>query len=383
MRVTARRWVAVVSAALVAGPLSPGTIARAEGDGRVSLDLYVFSQSDDGGDPYKAEGMNYGGARVGTQVRLSDEAALHANATVALLINDDVLPPPPTVTGLTATSASSKVVTLDAGAAVEIKPTGSGWTISPGAYYHHQYGFIGGGVDLDASRELLDGNTVLAFSYSFRLAFPKRRMWNGAYFGFDHVTTSNLLVGVTQILSPSVLVGLSGQYTRQDGLLSEPYNFLVLFDRAGDPRQLVDESLPRVRNRGQLNARLRYTPALGTSLGLDASFYADDWAILHGAFEPSVEVMVPWDIRLRVWCRLSIQRQTEYFLTTPLDVPVYGTQDSDLGSFVMLSPGLLVTFPLYAAPGELGWEMQVSGYGFWRDDDVFAVGSNLGVAALW
>lgn len=370
-------------ALVVSMTAAPQAARAAEGDSSASLDLTIFSAGDDGGDPYKAEGMDYYGLRLAARVRVSDEVHVRAAAVGALLVNDAVQPVPPTVTGVTVTSASTTTITLDATAGVDIRPQGTGATLSVGAYYHHQYGYIAGGIDLGASQELFGGDTVLNATFSLRAAWPKRRMWDGDFFGWTRQTTWNVLVGITQNLSPSVVVGLSGQLTRQEGYLSEPFNFVVLFDEAGAPRDMVDEVLPETRTRGQVNGRLRFTPQVGTSLGLDVSFYADDWGILHGAVEPSVEMLLPLDLRLRLWTRLSWQQAAKYFVDGPVEVGDYATEDSDLGSFVLLSPGVLFIIPLGASPEELSWETRIAVFGFYRTDQMFAVGSTAGVVATW
>lgn len=230
---------------LVAAVLFTGPAAADVGSGgSASLDLTMFSQGDEGGQPEKAEGLDYYGTRVAARVRVSDEVELHAAATVALLVNDDVLPPPRTVRGATVTSASTTTVTLDATTGVVVRPGGTSAALSVGLYYHHQFGYIAGGIDLGASQELFGGDTVVDAAFSVRAAWPKRRMWDGDYFGWSRQTTYNVSLGVTQNLSPSVVLGLGGQLTRQVGFLSEPFNFVVLDDLTGTPRAMVDEVTP-------------------------------------------------------------------------------------------------------------------------------------------
>lgn len=355
----------------------------ARGEGSTSLDLTVFSQGDDGGDPHKAEGLDYYGLRVASRVRVSDEVELRASVAAAVLANEDAAPAPRTVTGVTITSASSTTVTLDATAAVDVRPAGSGTTLSAGAFYHHQFGFIGGGLDLGVAQELAGGDTVLDASFSLRGAGLKLRMWDGQYLGWTYQSTYNLALSVTQTVSPSVVVAVGAQYSRHWGTLAETFNFVVLHDPTGTPRELVNEALPDERHRGQVNARVRFTPSVGTSIGLDASFYGDDWGVLHGAAEPSVETTLPWDLRLRVWGRVSWQRASRYFDDGAQEPVRYATQDPDLGNFVMLSPGVLVIVPLGASSEELSWETRVAVFGFYRTDQIYAVGSSAGVVATW
>lgn len=373
---------AVNRLALLAGLLAWNCAWAQEGKHSISLDVYAFSQGDEGGDLYRNEGFDYFAWALEMRFTLSEVFALNLVGTLGYIINEPVPELPETISNRALlTSASEELLTLDAAATLDISPPGLGWRFSPGFYYHQQHGYIVFGGDLGAVGELAGGDTVLSASYGFRHVRPVEASWEGHFPPRDRLVTHNVRVGWTQTLSPSWLLALGLQYTRQDGLLHSTLQYVTLFDSAGAPVELIDEALPRERNRFQVNARARWSPLQGLSVGLDTSLYLDDWGIVHGAVQPSVTLPVTARIRWRIWYRLSLQTGTKHHQDRPTSALEHRTQDSDLLGFSMHSPGTTVTIPIGGSP--LFWTLRVSGYGFYRDDDVYGAGGTLGVLAAW
>ncbi|MCB9727830.1 MAG: DUF3570 domain-containing protein [Deltaproteobacteria bacterium] len=368
--------------AVVALLLSAAGAGRAApaGDQHVTIDLYAFSQGDERGNPLKAEGFEYGAMRVDMKMRMTPAVAFRFNASVARLRNDDPQRVPASIENARMTAASAEILTLDSSIGLDIDPKDSPWHIRPSGYYHHQNDFVSSGGDLAVEREFAGGDTVLGVTYSFRIASPLLRRWSGRNDGRDISVANNLLLGWTQVLSPSWVLALSAQVTRQSGWLGESYNFVALFNDAGAPVKLVDEVLPRKRHRVQVNGRLRYTPRQGLVLGLDASGYLDDWSVAQLAVEPSLEVPLSRTIRWRFWYRLAWQGASRYFDSRPLAETRYRTQDPDLGSFLMHSPGTMLTLPFGE---ERIWLTRLGLYGFVRNDGIYGLGADLSLGMEW
>jgi len=363
------------------GPLSPFVLHQP--DGFVAIDLLVFSQWDDGGDPLVDEGFRYEALRLDFQFKAADPVSVRGTAVVAYLQNDPLLVLPSTIANAHVTSASTDFVTLDASLGTDILLDGGKWIISPGLFYHHQWAYLAAGLDLDVRRILAGGDTTLRMTYNGRYAFVRQVNWDGSPVIDDHRITNNAILGWTQVLSPHLITNVSFQYTNQAGLLSSTLQFVGLYNAAGQPVLLVDEVLPRIRNRWQLNLRTRYTTFVGTSYGLDLSGYADDWGLVNVAIEPNVETPIfRGGARLRLWYRVSDQKGTRYFTATPQTAQPYMTQNSNLGSFVNQSPGLALLIPLGGrAKGE--WMLRSSLLGFYRSDGIFGVGGSLGFSVEW
>ncbi len=357
----------------------------------IDLDLSIFGQLDeDSGNRLAAEGFRYQSLGLEPRYRASDQVTLRGQAVGAFINN--ALPPASvrSVPRALVTSSSADFLTLDSMISVDWASQNRDWLVTGSAFYHHQWAYIGFGGDLDVRRSLNAGNTVLRAGYSGRYADLRGKSWKDPAWvrdgPVDFRASHNLMLGWTQNLSPSLVVSAGLQYTRQDGLLHNRLQYVGLFDSAGQLTGLVDEQLPRTRNRAQLNLRGRYSPVVGLSLGLDLSGYVDDWDLLNLAVEPSVELpLAPW-LRLRAWYRLSGQQQTRFFVGTidkqaAAQLP-FITQDSSLASFLMHSPGVTTLF-LLPGTGEPRWTLRVSVLGFARSDRVFAVGASAGVGAEW
>lgn len=380
------------SAALV-GLLGTATASAAPPPSYFGVDLYYFVQRDPGigatfidgpekkgGNPLRAEGFDYGAAGLDFRLQVSDEVALRGNA-VGGWIRDEGEPPIPETVVDAVTAASPSLTTLDSQLNVEWQPDDGKWQVAPGFFYHHQTRFFVGGPNLDLARQLNDGNTVLFSNLSLRAALVRQRTWRNTKIGDDWRVSANGLLGWTQFWSRSFLTTVSARYTRQSGDLRSRWNYVGIYDQTGRVRELKDEQLPRRRHRGQLALRGRYSWAVGWSIGLDLSAYADTWSIWHGSGELSFEAPLPARIRLRVWYRLSVQDGTKYFVEAPTAVGTYFTQDSDLADFAGHSPGLLMTVPL--GGDGLAWELRASAYGIFRSDGLFATGGHVGAQASW
>jgi hypothetical protein len=350
-------------------------------DHAISLDLLLFSQFDNGGNPLVAEGFRYEGLMLDVRMRESDQVYTRGTAVVAYLQNDPLMTLPPNVTNAHVTSASVDFVTLDAALTVDVTSPDRNWVISPGVFYHHQWAYLAGGVDLEVRRILAGGDTTLRLAYAGRYAELSQAHWDGSAIYDDTRLTNNYIFGWTQILSPHLVTYLGLQYTRQSGLLYSTLQFVGLENPDGQIT-LVNEVLPRLRNRGQVSARVRYTPSVGTSLGLDASFYDDDWGLKNVAAEPNFETPVFHGARLRLWYMLSKQWATRYFIPHPMVAQQYMTQNSNLGTFLYHGPGLWLMVPLNTGPG-LRWMVRGSVLGFYRTDNIWGLGGSLGVVTEW
>ena len=356
----------------LAGPASSEVRPR-----EVRFDLYAFSQDDDPAQPLRNEGLTYVGARPSAVLELSPSVTLHANGAFALISNEDAAELPASA-GATVTSASSRVIAVDVSAGLEIRRPGSPWTFRPGAYYHHQVGWVSEGVDVGVDRELSGGDAVISLTVNQRVAFPKLRTWNGVDNGRDITATHSVTLGWKQNVSPSVVTNVSFQFTRADGFLGDSYNYVVLYN-GGTPIAVRDESLPNKRNRFQGSARIRWSPRLGTALGLDASAYKDDWDIRHVAVEPSVAAPLPGGLRGKAWFRWSDQKESKYFRAAPSAERRFQTQDSDLGTFTTKGGGFSLTVPV----GDRRWEWRIAAFGLDRSDGMLAAGMDAGVVRAW
>lgn len=392
----------------------------------IRLDVYAFGQGDDqGGNAFRDEAFRYGAISLDVKLAVSENAAVVMNGVLAYIENSFENPLPEVWSGQV-TSATPNILTLDSSVGVEWKPKGSSWTLVPSFFYHHQDGFVSVGPNMDVSTDVAGGDASLFSSLNLRFSWP----W---WANFDNIDfegvdsdydrdarpvqySTSLLMGWQQNWSPSLRTVASVQLARQDGRLHNTLQYVTALDPtqvfSGDPRTapiqtLVQDNLPNQRNRLQGNLRLRWSPALGTALGLDLSGYVDDWGIEQGALQPTLEFPLG-PVRITTWYRFQAQTATKFWLapedvlrrysaddlvanprtgrkiddTTRFRDGVYATQDSDLAALQTHSPGLLVHFPLLSAT-RIQWDGRVSGFGWVRNDGLFLGGVNMGVVSAW
>ena len=262
-------WIARAAAALAVAPLV-GVAPRARAawhPASTSFDTFAFAQQDRGGQPYKAEGLRYLGARAAVDLLIDGVTTLRTRAALSFAANEAAAHVP-NVDAIT--SASSRLVALDASVGLE-RRVGDTWVLRPELFYHHQNGYIGEGLDLTVDRNLADGDATLSASVQVRVSFLDLDTWYGASGGNDLLATNAFGLSWRQNLSPSVVAQLGGQYTRQDGYLGDSFNYVVIVGGSG-PLAAADEALPDVRHRGQANGRLRWSPGPGTAGGVDVSY---------------------------------------------------------------------------------------------------------------
>lgn len=368
-----RRAAAALAAALAA-LVPPARAAWHPVD--ASWDVFAFAQRDYGGQPDKAEGFRYVGARSAVDFLVDAVTRFRTSVALSFVSNDDAA----RVQGVDSiTSASSRLLALDASAGLE-RRVGESWTLRPGLYYHHQKGYISEGVDLSVDRDVAGGDATLSASLQVRVSFLDLDTWYGGNAGSDLLATNALGLSWRQNVSPSVEALLGVQYTRQDGYLGDSFNYVLVRDPIVGTA-VASEALPDVRHRGQINGRVRWSPWRDAALGLDASAYRDSWEIRHVAVEPGVALPLPGGSRLRSWWRVSSQDASEFHAPRLVALPQYRTQDSDLGAFTMNSAGVSVVVPRgsRAFPDEL----EVSLYGFSRNDGLRAGGANAGFRRRW
>ena len=341
-----------------------------------SFDTFAFAQQDRGGQAYKAEGLRYLGARSAVDLLVDGLTTLRTTVAVSFVANEDAARVP-NVDSIT--SASSRLVALDAAVGLE-RRIGERWVLRPGIFYHHQNGYIGEGVDVAVDRNFADGDATLSASAHMRVSFLDLDTWYGESGGNELQATNAFGLSWRQNLSPSVVAQIGGQYTRQDGYLGDSFNYVVIL--AGTtPVAATDETLPDVRHRGQVNGRLRWSPAPGAAGGVDASYYVDNWGVHHVAAEPNLTLPLPGTATVRTWWRVSSQDAARYYAARVTTLAHFHTQDSDLGEFAMNSAGMSLTVPRggRALPDEL----ELSVYGFTRDDGIRAGGANAGFRRRW
>jgi hypothetical protein len=157
-------------------------------------------------------------------------------------------------------------------------------------------------------------------------------------------------LGVTQVLHPRLVAGVTYDYIHMNGYQANIYRVV----RGGpDP---VPERVPELRRRHAVAGQMRaFLPSRTTAI-VAYRFYADDWDIV--AFTPEVrlvqEVVPGLDLRLRY--RYSVQSPAEFYKEVYMqselaDPAVFVTDDEKLGEMTTHTIGGQLSIAL----GVFGW----------------------------
>ncbi len=173
-------------------------------------------------------------------------------------------------------------------------------------------------------------------------------------------------VGLTQVISPRLLVRGVYTLTVQDGYLEKPYRYVPLFDAdaveraraSGDALDLhtfgayrlsarPPEEVPDQRVGHALGVRGLWSLGSAGALKLDYQIYADSWDLLAHALEPELRLRLTDDLQLHVYARGYLQSaaffwQRVYVVSQSDRIPRFRTLDRELSSYVSLTGGARV-----------------------------------------
>jgi hypothetical protein len=199
------------------------------------------------------------------------------------------------------------------------------WT--GGVGFHHEEPFLSWLYSLEYQRTLAEDNATLSIAANQVLDWFDAFALGGTRRGRASRASSNLNLGLSQLLSPTTLAAVSYGVTLQRGELSNTWTTEPL---AAGGRE--SESLPRERVRHAASLALQqYLPWRG-ALRLRYRFYRDDWTVTAHTLEAELRQRVAdW---LLVGASYRYHHQTAVSFFTIDAVPAlspYATADSDLG----------------------------------------------------
>ena len=142
-------------------------------------------------------------------------------------------------------------------------------------------------------------------------------------------SSTNLNLGITQLLSSTTVGHLDYGVTLQNGTLGNTWNAVPLATGV-----FGDERLPGFRQRHAFVGRLaQWLPWRG-ALHLYYRFYVDDWGLLAHTAEAELYQRVGALLWLRATYRVHQQNGVSFFTTAAAATATLRTADSDLAPFI-------------------------------------------------
>ncbi len=147
---------------------------------------------------------------------------------------------------------------------------------------------------------------------------------------------------VSQVVSTKALAQFSAYYSRNRGLLSQPYN-IVQFIESGELRT-VDPIHPSTRNRHAMSARGIVMPGLRSSVEVGYRFYWDSWDIQsHTIHLVGKRYNRLRDIRITMGGRWYVQDKASFFKPDYDGSEKYMTVDGQLDKSYSQEYGIRVS----------------------------------------
>jgi len=164
----------------------------------------------------------------------------------------------------------------------------------------------------------------------------------------DSITTSELLVGWTQIVNRRMLMQFNYGYANTNGYLSDPFKVLSVVDSTGTTQDLVYENRPDSRAQHSLFALTKYH--LDKSIfDISYRFITDDWDINSHTIDTHWRFLGDNNSYWEPHFRLYQQGAAEFyqpFLSQAEAVPGLASADYRLGDMTAFTVGLKYGFQL-------------------------------------
>ncbi len=162
----------------------------------------------------------------------------------------------------------------------------------------------------------------------------------------DTTTTSELLIGWTQVISRKMLVQFNYGYANTSGYLTDPFKILSVVDLLGETQDLVYENRPDSRVQNSLFGLMKYH--LDDSiLNLSYRYLSNDWEIKSNTIDLRWHFFADndsfWEPHLRFYQQDAAEFYTP-FLADSAPLPEYASADYRLGEMNAVTVGLKYGF---------------------------------------
>jgi hypothetical protein len=236
-------------------------------------------------------------------------------------------------------------------------------TIDVGVNLSNEYDYMSFGVSANYAKDFNRNNTTVSLGVAFAsddidpvggapmpLAFMRGEDDLSSKLGSESKDTTDLLLGISQVLSRRMVVQFNYSLSDASGYLNDPYKILSLIDSdTGAPVAGPDslfaylyENRPDSRRKQSFYGKLKYRFDAGT-LDFSYRFMTDDWEVESN----TAEVRYRWDLPAASYIephvRFYSQTAAEFYRVALRDgdpLPRYASADYRLGEFDAVTVGL-------------------------------------------
>lgn len=243
------------------------------------------------------------------------------------------------------------------------QPIGDLSTIDLGVNLSNEYDYTSFGFSANVARDFNRNNTTLSVGLAMAsddidpvggapipFSFMRGEGILSSKLGSDSKDTTDLLLGISQVLSRRMVVQFNYSLSDSSGYLNDPYKIVSVIDPGtGAPVAGPDglnaylyESRPDSRQKQSLFGKLKYRFDAGT-LDFSYRYMTDDWDVASHTTELRYRWDLPAASYIEPHVRFYTQSAAEFYTTALLDgdpLPRYVSADYRLGEFDAVTVGI-------------------------------------------
>jgi hypothetical protein len=219
-----------------------------------------------------------------------------------------------------------------------------GYTNSDESDYTSDTWFFG------VSQDFFGDLTTVNFGYSR----GQDEVYQNRNEGFsEEADRNNFRIGITQIISPSMIMSLNYELVSEEGYLNNPYRSYRYLSDPLDPAagyQFATEVYPNTRTSDAAAIRLMYYLPWRATAGGSYRYYTDDWGIdAHSAGVSYTHTL--WDnwtidLKYRYYQQNGADFYSDLFIAPSQDIKDYRARDKELSDFNDHTLSLYVSYAL-------------------------------------
>ncbi len=245
-----------------------------------------------------------------------------------------------------------------------VRPIGGDFTLTTGGHVSRErdYSSVGGraqaALDLDHHLLTLSGGAGVNRDRVFPMGGIPVGLQDRSVLqadGNQGKELTDVMVGVSRVLTRRCLVAVNATRTHESGYLSEPYKVVSVLDATGAPASELAEKRPDTRDRTAILGSTVYHLRRDVVYG-SYRWYHDDWGVRSHTIDLKYRTDLPEHDWLQPHLRWYSQSAADFFvfgLHPGAPIPRYATSDLRLGPLRSATLGLTYGCPVPNGPGEL------------------------------
>lgn len=245
------------------------------------------------------------------------------------------------------------------------QPLAANYTVSGGVHLSKEYDYLSLGVNGNIAYDFNQKNSTFSFGLShFQDTFspegdiPKpfasmligdseSGSWDEEFAqtrlkSDDDKTTTDILLGFTQVINRRMLMQFNYSYSVADGFLTDPFKVLSVVDSQGYTQDLVYENRPDKRTKQSTFVQAKYHFD-STILDISHRYMWDDWEIKSHTVDSRFRIPLSDTSYIEPHVRIYRQDAAEFyqpFLNESEPLPKFASADYRIGEMTTYTLGL-------------------------------------------